>query len=211
MTRGAAREDRTCNRCGVALELGVNWTEGQARHYSYVCRACNSAKGIAHYKANRDRANQRQRARRRDPIMGPKARATSATWYERNKDRWKVYHETSRQKDRTSPWHRAGRLLTWSRSRAARKGLAFDLDREWLEVRLAAGICEVTGLPFDFSPVGNLHCRPFSPSLDRRDSRQGYTKENCQIVVWIYNMAKGEWTHGDVVRLAAALLEKEKA
>jgi hypothetical protein len=71
---------------------------------------------------------------------------------------------------------------------------------------LAGDHCEVTGLPFECRNEGK-NKSPFSPSVDQRIPGQGYTPDNCQLVVHIYNIAKGACTHDDVVRMAKALLE----
>lgn len=66
--------------------------------------------------------------------------------------------------------------------------------------RLERGVCEVSGLPFSFQ-AGS----PFVPSLDRRDNALGYTSENTQLVVFLYNTCKSAGTHDDVMRLCEAL------
>lgn len=65
----------------------------------------------------------------------------------------------------------------------------------------------MTGLNFDQNWFGPR--RAFTPSLDRKDPALGYTEENSQMVVWIYNAAKGTGTHADVLALAAALVCEE--
>ncbi len=108
-------------------------------------------------------------------------------------------------------------MLTWTRSRANRRGVDHDLDRAWILQRILSGKCEVTGLPFDFrsrEETGTRAIPPFSPSIDRIDSTKGYTADNCRMVVWIYNMAKSEYSDADVLRLALAIVatnEKENS
>jgi len=98
-----------------------------------------------------------------------------------------------------TPDGRARRLVSGARKRAADKGLPCDVSVGRVLTALKRGLCEVTGLPFDFSS------RAFAPSLDRRDNSRGYTNDNTQVVVWIYNSAKGVTNHGDVLKLAEAL------
>lgn len=103
---------------------------------------------------------------------------------------------------------RLQKMLGQARMNAWRNGLLYDLSERWVMTRLLAGRCEVTGIPFDF--VGAAGRRsPFIPSLDRRDPHGGYVESNCQIVVWMYNMAKGDSRHEDVVRMAEALIARE--
>ena len=102
---------------------------------------------------------------------------------------------------------RAKSTLTQVRLRALKKpGMEFDLDEEWLLVKIASGRCEQSGIPFDFSSGLGHNRSPWTMSLDRIDSRKGYTKENTQVVVWAYNAAKSIGTDDDVYFLARCLL-----
>ena len=68
--------------------------------------------------------------------------------------------------------------------------------------------CEVTGMPFNprFWAAGPKG--PWSPSVDRIDPKKGYIKDNCQLVIWMYNAAKQEFSHDDVVLFASALAKE---
>lgn len=52
---------------------------------------------------------------------------------------------------------------------------------------------------------------PWSPSLDRIDPLQGYTPENCRLVVWMYNAAKHISSDANVLRLAQALCQSKSS
>ena len=201
---------RRCRTCSVVLVPGDNWSEGLVRGRRYLCRACNSANGKAHYKKHAERATEVRRARMLKPESAQKASASKSAYYRENREKWKLYHQTAKAKMRQDPWARASRLLTWVRARAARKGCEFDLDVEWIGERLEAGCCEVTGLPLELqiSKIGQIH--PWGPSVDRIDSSLGYTKQNCQIVCWAYNMAKSDWNHDVVQRLAQAIVDRKE-
>lgn len=198
---------RLCRDCSAELVRGENWSEGQARSQNYLCRSCNSARGKAHYKMHADRAAQLQRERLKNPSKHARISEQKKTYYAANKHRWVEYRSIQKAKERSDPWYRAGRILTWARARAARMGIEFDLTREWLEHKLANGVCEASGLPLDLAAAGESRIHPWGPSIDRIDCRQGYTQANCQVVVWIYNLAKSDFRHEDVMRLASALIE----
>lgn len=86
--------------------------------------------------------------------------------------------------------------------------MEFSLDAQNITQRIAAGICEVTGLAFDMKPGPNKHhANPWAPSLDRRDSSKGYTPDNVQVVVAAYNYAKSEWSETVLLRLARAIVD----
>lgn len=86
---------------------------------------------------------------------------------------------------------RAMCLVATARTRAKKKGLAFDLDQfiPELQTRIDIGKCEVTGVLFDLSPGRKFN----SPSLDRIDPSKGYTYENTRIVLNLVNAALGDW------------------
>jgi hypothetical protein len=107
-----------------------------------------------------------------------------------------------RKRVRSTPSFRASRLLADAKHRYPEH---FDLTLEWLSERIAKGYCEVTGISFDTKGHG-APARPFTPSLDRIDPSKPYTQSNTQVVVWIYNRAKGVHSHNDVVTMAKALI-----
>ena len=56
--------------------------------------------------------------------------------------------------------------------------------------KMEAGVCEATGITFEFNVTGR---HPFAPSIDRVDSGMGYTRENSRLVVLALNLMRGEW------------------
>lgn len=88
-----------------------------------------------------------------------------------------------------TPAGRAGILLANARARARNHGFALDIDKVWVQVRLEAGICELTGIRFDLQPLGNGLQNPFSPSIDRINPEIGYTIGNSRVIVTAMNLA----------------------
>lgn len=198
--------EKKCNKCGEMLVPGVNWTQGQINNRTNKCRTCMSEAGKVWSKQNKLRANANARARR---AANPEAAKTyRSSYYEKNRDKWLVYAAVTRHKDRIDPIRRAKRLCTWTKSRAKRMGLEFDLTAEWIYGLLAAGKCAVTGIEFVLTEKdgGKKGTDPFAPSLDRIDPSKGYIKENVRMVSYIYNCAKSEHTDQDVERMARAIL-----
>ena len=202
---------KTCRDCGVLLIVGENWTEGASKNYTYLCRGCVSARGIAHYKKHSEKYDQMQRERLKRQSEAKLASEYKSAYYARNREKWKEYDKVSKKKTSTSPWHKAGRLITWVRVRAARHKYEFDLTRDWAEQKLESGVCEVTGIEFNFSKESaGVRFNPFGPSVDRIYSNRGYTQDNFRMVVWIYNMAKSEWDDDTVLKMARKLVEKNQ-
>lgn len=127
-----------------------------------------------------------------------------------NGKRWRARHP-EKELDR----HRAqyvrmretrywSRLLSQAKRRADQKGLAFDLTAAWALARWT-GRCEETGISFHTG--ADRH--PFSPSIDRRDNKKGYTQENSRFVVWGFNAAKCCGTDLHVLEIARALVSRD--
>lgn len=108
--------------------------------------------------------------------------------------------------DRTQRWrtrHPDKILLQNLRQRAPDA----ELDESWVRKKLAAGVCEVSGIAFQIATPGEGK-NPFSPSIDRIDRTKGYTFQNCRMVVFIFNLARNSWKDSDVLLLAEALVRR---
>lgn len=135
-----------------------------------------------HYAKHKERLKENERMRRinnRD-ILNARQRARRAE----NRDRFNEYAKQFRDKNPASGY--------WSvtKRNAIRLGVDFDLDQEWFRSRLAAGACELSGLPFEFKTKGKLRKRnPNTPSVDRIIPGGPYTKANCRLILWWLNSA----------------------
>lgn len=101
------------------------------------------------------------------------------------------------------------RLLTaikTCRSRAARKGWKFDIDTDWAMSLLKAQEyrCSLTGILFLSKFRGKTKVHPYTPSIDRIDSKQGYTKGNTRIVVFAINAMMMDWGETTFAQVAKA-------
>ena len=94
------------------------------------------------------------------------------------------------------------------RKRAIDKQIPFNLDKEWVQLKLNNGYCEATGLKFDYSKRPFIN--PYYPSIDRVDSTKGYTKDNCQMVCHMYNTAKCEFSEEVFAKWAKAYVKVYK-
>ncbi len=90
--------------------------------------------------------------------------------------------------------------------RAKKKGLEFNLDIEWYKKKLGKGVCAVTKLPFKLKPK-NIALNPYYPAIDRIDSSKGYTKDNCQLVVSIFNMIKANYDYTTVEKFCKGFVQ----
>lgn len=123
--------------------------------------------------------------------------------------RWREKHPDRDRKARAD-WklnNPASYIFHRSKSRAKLKGIEFSLSVDWVLAKLELGKCEVTGLPYSSDLGTAAEPNPWSPTLDRKDCKLGYTPENCRLVVWAFNVAKNSWSDDVVMRLAKALTE----
>ena len=106
----------------------------------------------------------------------------------------KAYKKSRKEK----PWRI---LVDSAKLRAKKKNVPCSIDGAWAEARWN-GYCELTGIPFATSGARS----PYSPSIDRRDPKLGYTKENCRFVLWAINAFKTDGTDTQMLEIARALL-----
>ena len=79
--------------------------------------------------------------------------------------------------------------------RRTRRKIPHNIDDEdWIAEKEKLTHCEVTGIEFTLDTRG-----PFQRSLDQRIPGMGYTKENTDVVVLIYNYAKNDFEPDDVL------------
>jgi len=82
------------------------------------------------------------------------------------------------------------RALDRSRRRKIDFSLSFDQIAQLAMV--SGGHCQVSGIKFNFDR-GSFKMAPFAPSLDRINSRRGYTRSNTRLVCTCVNTALGQW------------------
>ena len=140
-------------------------------------------------------------------------RKRKLTSYYKNKHkhpiRLKGIDETSREQRRRS-YHKNKNKRTYFdtilnktfknvKSRSKKLKRDFDLTKEFVEnlYEKQGGKCALTGLVFSDEKYNNCRRRPFAPSLDRIDSKRGYTQDNVRFVCSMVNTALGEF--GDIL------------
>jgi hypothetical protein len=83
---------------------------------------------------------------------------------------------------------------------AKRKGLDFDITYEYLQQLKESqnNECPYSGmqLNWDIAPIQREYrVPPDRASIERRDSKKGYTKDNVELVAHCVNLMKNEYAH----------------
>lgn len=87
------------------------------------------------------------------------------------------------------------RSLDASRKRAKEKGFEFELDWDWArqQIEQTNFCCCMTGIPFFTDTNAQSLANPYAPSIDRVDSKRGYTRDNCRVVIYAFNAMLMDW------------------
>jgi hypothetical protein len=96
-------------------------------------------------------------------------------------------------------------LFLEARFRAKSRGMSFELSFE--DLPPMGTHCPLLGHAFPPPQVRNT---PYSPSIDRIDSRKGYVRGNVWIVGWRANLIKNDGTAEEHEMIAKAMREAQK-
>jgi hypothetical protein len=84
------------------------------------------------------------------------------------------------------------------------------LTLDWIIAGIRRGCCPVTGIVFDLTnghqKITGRVKNPYSPSLDRINPKGPYSPENTRVVIWQYNMMKGELSDGEIAEICRRIL-----
>lgn len=91
-----------------------------------------------------------------------------------------------------------------AKRRAAAAGRDFSLPKDWAadQYLRQSGRCALSGVKMRLAR-GLMD--PFCPTIDRIDSQQGYTPENCQIIALQVNLAKNNLTETAFVQMCRSV------
>ncbi len=104
-----------------------------------------------------------------------------------------------KQTDPRRRW--AGMALNNAKKRAKQRGLPFSITLNWL-IEAAGDACPLLGTPLNYA---NTVSAADSPAVDRIDSANGYTPDNCWVISMKANRIKSDATVGEIETLAKAL------
>lgn len=206
-------QTKSCNSCNTTKPVGdFYFSSGKYEARCKICRktamdvkrAENEAKnqmidrsGVKECGTCHSKKLKTEFAIRRSSLDGL---ASVCTDCNRDKSR-QFYHSESGQLT-----HR----VTAAKSRAEASGYGFDIDKQFIGELLVEqeGRCAVSGVLLDTSDTGTAKVRGrHTPSIDRIDSKKGYTRDNVRLVTQAVNIAKGVWEDKDLVEFSVDWLK----
>lgn len=129
------------------------------------------------------------------------------SWIERSN---KAIYNKRNSEQSLKPRYRAFLLFSSARNRAKKFGLEFNLTKLWVLQKIEQGTCEISGEKFEFKSHVEFNFNPYPPSLDRIDSKGGYTIENCRVILTALNVAINEFGLDLYLTLAKKVISKNK-
>lgn len=113
-------------------------------------------------------------------------------------------YRAMRQEFRQS--HRGNILLSGAKKYCRVHGIHFDLTVSWVQSRIDAGVCEMSGLPFDMAARRGAN----TPSIDRIDPKGPYTQANCRVILWFINRALSNYGEEYSLKVFRAIIERHR-
>jgi hypothetical protein len=123
---------------------------------------------------------------------------------EQNPNYVKEHYSASVERMNDSPHLLAARRYSKQMSNAKNaRNIPWNLDKEkTIQLIVESKVCSISGRPLIFK-IGD----PDVPSIDRKNSKLGYTKNNIQISSALVNKSKGEMTDKEFLEMCCQVVE----
>lgn len=214
---------KTCTDCGeTKSEDEFGWARGSDKKPGArrsKCRPCYNVRRRHHYRSpevnaekNRKRkikeSTEEAKAKRQEYRARPEVKAKTAESQQRYKCKPQVQEARRKRKEENQKkiFFRASLLMTSVLSRCRKGNLPVEITAKWIEEILERGVCQVSGMPFDYGRHPHTRRNPFGPSVDQVVAGKGYTLENSRIVLTALNLALCEWGVDTYVQIAQEVL-----
>jgi hypothetical protein len=123
----------------------------------------------------------------------------------RVKELAKVYNKRVKERSANDINLSLSRIINQAKGRSKTHNREFNIDLSYIKRlwSIQHGLCKYTKLPMSLA-IGSKSARA---SLDRIDSKQGYVKGNCQLVLFGINSFKSETSELEFIKLCKAVAE----
>lgn len=172
------------------------------------CRNCNETKPRdAFYRENRRKDGLRDWCKQCDKVYD---RAARLKWSDEKKAR--VYAQNRAYYAREENRIKAYTILLFNgvKQRCRKKGYDNEVTKNFISTFLEIGRCWATGFLFKYEKSKRGGITPFSPSIDRIRSDNGYVVGNVQVVCSMYNVGKGGHDELDFIAMCLAVADRNK-
>lgn len=198
--------EKRCYKCKLVKPLDDFHKDKYCKDgHQYKCKLCTRKRNLAYMREHREYFKHKSKER------------YASVGRSQNADRYRQHRElfiTRRKEYSASVVGRLRIILNSARVRARNKQLVFDLDFDWLIAcyQKQDACCTLTGVPLrcSFNVDSSKRYQWDSPSLDRIDSRLGYTKANTRLVCTAINIAMNQFGEEAFRLLCEAYLEQRK-
>jgi len=152
-----------------------------------ICRKCKTEKPYSEFYVN-SKGNRRWGCKECDTA--------------RERSRKRMNPNIAEQYKKWRDEKRGHALVNVAKHRAKARGLSFDLNPNNIQERINAGVCELTGIQFDLKTPRAWN----APSLDRIDSKGGYTTDNVRVILYSVNVMANTWGPEKILVIASAIM-----
>lgn len=151
------------------------------------CKECDDAYHRSNWHLYKDNAAKRAQKRRENPVEKQRLMEVSKMFW-------------------TAPYGRAYRLFNGALKSATTKKYGSTLTFNHVLEGVERGTCAVTGIKFDLQSSKITRNNPYAPSLDRINPKLPYTDENVRVVIWQFNIMKGEISDAEMYLIAHSII-----
>jgi hypothetical protein len=192
----------TCNICHQSKDDSEFYFRKNGKPRK-ECKTCKSVKNSKYYKENEQEI--RQQTAEYKSFNSDKIKQDSIEYYQSNKI-------TIRQLQKEYQISLRGRLInlmSYAKGRARQNKRGFNLDIDFLLEMFTAqnGQCKLTGISFSLEKENDCRVDPWAISIDRIDSKLGYTKDNVRLVCTVVNFALNEWGEKVLRTMSEAIIQ----
>ncbi len=204
MNKNMEIQKRTCWKCKQEKELTKEFFSKDSTNklgFQATCKICQKENTKKYSENNKDYFKDKNKEHYK--------KENNKTRYAKYKDNYLKRRSDFSKTIRGKLYN----LLEAARGRAKKNNLPINIDLDFL-IELYEqqnGKCKLTNLDFTFELRSeDKHFMPFNPSIDKIDSKGGYTKDNIRLVCVIVNLALNQFGEENFKLMCEAYINNSK-